>query len=44
VARIMAADPAVRDGVLAYEIHPTVAFPGSTLGAEPPGVATEKRP
>jgi hypothetical protein len=33
VERIMAADPAVQQDVLAYEIHPTWSFPGSTLPA-----------
>lgn len=31
VERIYAQDPAVRAGVLRYEIHPTRTFPGSTL-------------
>lgn len=31
VDRIYAGDPAVRAGVLTYEIHPTRTFPGSTL-------------
>jgi hypothetical protein len=31
VERIYAQDPAVRAGVLIYEIHPTRTFPGSTL-------------
>ncbi len=31
VERIYAQDPAVKAGVLNYEIHPTRAFPGSTL-------------
>ena len=29
--RIYARDPAVRAGVLRYEVHPTRTFPGSTL-------------
>jgi hypothetical protein len=41
VERIMSADPAVRAGVLTYDVHPTRAFPGSVLGAEPAGAATE---
>ena len=28
---IMAADPAVRAGVLSYEVHPTRSFPGDVL-------------
>ena len=31
VERIMAADPAVRAGILAYDVHPTWSFPGSAL-------------
>jgi hypothetical protein len=31
--RIYSRDPAVRAGVLVYEIHPTRGFPGSTLTA-----------
>ena len=31
VERIMAADPAVQAGILAYDVHPTWSFPGSTL-------------
>ena len=31
VERIMAADPAVQADILAYDIHPTWSFPGSTL-------------
>lgn len=31
VERILSADPAVRAGVLTYEIHPTRSFPGSRL-------------
>lgn len=31
VERIYAQDPAVRAGMLRYEIHPTRTFPGSTL-------------
>lgn len=31
VERIMAADPAVREGVLTYDVHPTWSFPGSAL-------------
>jgi len=31
VDRIYAADPAVRAGILTYEIHPTRSFPGSAL-------------
>ncbi|HKW69973.1 MAG TPA: hypothetical protein VJP81_05260 [Candidatus Dormibacteraeota bacterium] len=31
VDRIYAQDPAVKAGVLNYEVHPTRAFPGSTL-------------
>lgn len=31
VDRIYSGDPAVKAGVLTYEIHPTMTFPGSTL-------------
>ena len=31
VERIYSQDPAVRAGILRYEIHPTRTFPGSTL-------------
>ena len=31
VDRIYSQDPAVKAGVLNYEVHPTLAFPGSTL-------------
>jgi hypothetical protein len=31
VDRIMANDPAVQADIVAYEIHPTWSFPGSTL-------------
>lgn len=31
--RIYAQDPAVRAGILNYEVHPTRTFPGSTLPA-----------
>ena len=31
VDRIYAQDPAVKEGVLTYEIHPTRTFAGSTL-------------
>jgi hypothetical protein len=34
VHRLMSEDPAVRAGVLAYEVHPTHSFPGSTLGSQ----------
>ena len=33
VERIYSQDPAVRAGILRYEIHPTRTFPGSTLPA-----------
>ena len=33
VTTIMDADPAVRAGVLTYELHPVRSFPGSTLPA-----------
>lgn len=29
--RIMSQDPGVKEGVFTYDIHPTRAFPGSTL-------------
>jgi hypothetical protein len=29
--RIMAGDPAVKAGVLTYDVHPTRGFPGSAL-------------
>lgn len=35
VDRIYSQDPAVQAGVLKYEIHPTRAFPGSTLPVWP---------
>jgi hypothetical protein len=31
VVRIMDADPGVQAGVLAYEVHPCLSFPGSAL-------------
>ena len=36
VDRIMSGDPAVKADVLAYEIHPTRSFPGSSLKTEDP--------
>lgn len=38
VDRIYSQDPAVKAGILAYEIHPTRTFPGSTL---PPWAAPQ---
>ncbi|HTJ75380.1 MAG TPA: hypothetical protein VL337_08440 [Acidimicrobiales bacterium] len=31
VARLMDDDPAVREGVLVYEVHPVLGFPGDAL-------------
>lgn len=34
-ARIMDGDPAVQAGVLSYEVHPVLGFPGDGLPAAP---------
>jgi hypothetical protein len=34
-ARILDDDPAIKAGVLSYEIHPSVSFPGDSLPAMP---------
>ena len=41
VARLMDDDPAVRDGVLIYEIHPVSGFPGDGL-PEPRSTRTRR--
>jgi hypothetical protein len=35
VERIMAGDPAVQTGVLTFEVHPAIGFPGDCLPGQP---------